>query len=160
VKMAEGVLSGIGSRSGNSREDAEKEKPTSSNDTFVGRFLAVIGGAFVTVPPTIAVNIATKIENPNWVVFIAAVLGCWLAAGLLIAAGLKWPKWRPIGIYFERLVRFASRTPAPPPFSRINWIPALSRAATSFSAVSRRPPITSAVSSDSSLPMVGFETPE
>ena len=68
-------------------------------------------------------------------------------------------RWH-IGIYFERLARFASRTPAPPPFSGINWIPARSRAATSFSAVSRRPPIASAVSYDSSLPMVGFETPE
>jgi hypothetical protein len=35
-----------------------------------------------------------------------------------------------IGIYFERLLRFASRTPAPPPFSGMNSTPAFSSART------------------------------
>ena len=35
---------------------------------------------------------------------------------------------RHIGIYFDRLLRFASRSPAPPPFSGMNTTPAFSSA--------------------------------
>jgi hypothetical protein len=58
--------------------------------------------------------------------------------------------------YFGRLARFASRTPAPPPFSAINSIPPFCNAATSFSAVSGRPPI--GPSELSNRAIVGSET--
>jgi hypothetical protein len=46
------------------------------------------------------------------------------------------PKSSNRGIYFERRVRFASRTPAPPPFSGINSTPAFSSALAIFAMVS------------------------
>ena len=61
-------------------------------------------------------------------------------------------------IYFRRLLRFVSRTPAPPPFSEINSIPPFTSAATSFSAVSGRPPI--GPSALSKRAIVGSETPD
>ena len=69
-----------------------------------------------------------------------------------------WQEKSGSGLYFDRLVRFASRTPAPPPFSGINWIPPFSSAATSFSAVSGRPPI--GPSELSKRAIVGSETPD
>src|ERR1700722_64744 len=54
--------------------------------------------------------------------------------------------------------RFARRTPAPPPFSAINSMPACLRAATRASAVSMRPP--TSPSEASNLFTVGAETPE
>ncbi len=54
--------------------------------------------------------------------------------------------------------RFRSRTPAPPPSSSMNSMPPASIAARIFSAVPSRPP--SSPSTDSSLAIVGSETPD
>ena len=90
-KAMEGVLSGIGSRS-----QTEPARPASlPNDTFVGRFLTTLGGGFLTGSPTISAAIALKQDNPNWYVISALVIGCWLVGGFLMAAGLRWPKWKP-----------------------------------------------------------------
>jgi hypothetical protein len=53
---------------------------------------------------------------------------------------------------------FRRRTPGPPPFSAMNSMPAVSRAAMSFSPVSTLPP--SGPSSDSSRAIVGSDTPD
>jgi hypothetical protein len=67
---------------------------TASNDTFVGRFLPLLGSAFLTVPPSVSVAVTLKSENPNWYVVGAFIAGCWTLAALLVAAGLRWPKWK------------------------------------------------------------------
>ncbi len=84
TKAMEGVLAGV------------KPKPsTSPNDTFVGRFLPLLGGAFLTVPPSVSVAVALKSEHPNWYLVGACILACWTIAAVLVAAGLTWPKWKP-----------------------------------------------------------------
>ncbi len=62
------------------------------------------------------------------------------------------------GIYFERLLRFASRTPTPPPFSGMNSTPALSSAfwTASFTSSETFGPL---LSSLSSRLMVGKDRP-
>ncbi|MBR0848730.1 hypothetical protein JQ543_13330 [Bradyrhizobium diazoefficiens] len=82
-KAIEGVLSGVGGRT------------TSTNDTFVGRFLTTLGGGFLTGSLTVAGATALKSDPPNWYAISALVVGFWIAGGFLIAAGLKWPKWKP-----------------------------------------------------------------
>ena len=51
-----------------------------------------------------------------------------------------------------------SRTPGPPPFSSMNWIPPFSNAARIFCTVASRPP--SSPSTDSKRAIVGSETPD
>jgi hypothetical protein len=68
---------------------------SSSNDTFVGRFLTTLGGGFLTGSLTISAAVALKSGSPNWYAISALLVGCWLVGGVLIAAGLKWPKWKP-----------------------------------------------------------------
>jgi hypothetical protein len=60
--------------------------------------------------------------------------------------------------HLERRCRFASRTPAPPPFSGINSTPACWSAATRDSPVSARPPMSP--SAASSRLTVGADTPD
>jgi hypothetical protein len=48
---------------------------------------------------------------------------------------VRFAKFRQHRVYFERLPRFASLTPAPPPFSEMNSTPARSKAARTSSKV-------------------------
>jgi len=57
-----------------------------------------------------------------------------------------------------RLPGLRRRTPLPPPFSSINWIPPFSNAARIFCTVASRPP--SSPSTDSKRAIVGSETPD
>jgi hypothetical protein len=72
------------------------------NETWTGRFLTTIGTGFLVAPPTASVTIAVKSEQINWGLIVALVAGCWIVGGLLLAAGLSWPRWRPSN---ERLAR-------------------------------------------------------
>jgi hypothetical protein len=84
TKVMEGVLAGI-----------QQPSSTSPSDTLVGRFLTTLGGGFLTGSLTVSAAIAIKSDQPNWYALVALVVGCWIVGGFLIAAGLKWPKWKP-----------------------------------------------------------------
>jgi len=62
------------------------------------------------------------------------------AAGRAVGSGSSSLRAISAALHFERRCRFASRTPAPPPFSGINSTPPSRSAATRASPVSARPP--------------------